>query len=114
MGVSSAFRSLVDGRKTISLKHFGVPVGLRLSGQLEGRGLSILGLRQVAAGISACFYSGSGDAWVGFVAHGDPLWEVIIGLLWIAVIKAFVEISGLAEWMERYKVGLRIRGLRYS
>jgi hypothetical protein len=115
MGISpAALRSLADGGKAISFRLLGVPVGLWVSGQFEGRSPPLLGLRQVTIGIGARFDGGPGDAVVGFVAHGDSLRGVMIRLLWVAVVEALVEIAGLAEWREGYKVGLRKRGLRYS
>jgi hypothetical protein len=53
-------------------------------------------------------------AWVRFIAHGDSLGEKVIGLLGVAMVKTFVEIAGLAEWIQGYNVGFRKRGLRYS
>lgn len=50
---------------------------------------------------------------VGLVARGGGR-EVVVGLVGVLVVEAVVEVAGLAEWREGYKVGLERRGLRYS
>jgi hypothetical protein len=75
---------------------------------------SLLRLGQVTVDGLRLLLGGPRWAFVGVVSHGDPLREVIVGLVGVPVVKTLIEVAGLAAWKGRYKVGLRVRGFRYS